>query len=684
MENQHNEEFPIENSAANPIELVQTQEKAPEPEASQTEPNNDSTADPAPVLETETAPEAVEMASEVEVHPVVENSEAPENRSVDTNENPKAEAPLEARVDEGEPEAVESEDHAEHEELPDLGSLETEELIALAAKLLAEREIAGLRNPMESIQAVLTDRFDTDYRSQLEVFKAGGGNEIDFRAELPLKDEFRKVFQQYKNKRRDYYQLMESQLKKNLELKQGIIEELRTLAQRQDNVGSSFQEFRALQDRWKAIGPVPKADSDELWKTYHFHIDNFYDLVRLDRELRDLDFKHNLALKTELCQKAEALVEEEKLGEALSKLNTLHREWKEIGPVDREHREVLWQRFKAATHQMHVRREEAQRKSAEELEQRLVEQEERLMALEAFGWEGIEKHSGWQKATEEIGVLFEAFKKLGRPRHPKSEELWNRALTHYRGFLHTKNQFYKEVKSVQKENLKRKLEMVARAEALKDSEDWNHAARELRKLQDDWKQVGPVAARDADRTWKAFRSACNHFFDRLKQRHKAEEDKQDQQVQAKQSVLDKLKSAVEQPEALSLETVETLSAEFRNLGRGSQKERNVERDFDQWVRKAYVALNIDQEELERKHFQARVERMSSSGDVDALDREREHLRRKMDELQKDLRQLENNILFFSSGKKANPFLTQIEAEIAAKRTTLEEIKGQLRTLSKSV
>jgi len=684
MENQHPEEFPVENSAANPIEPVHARETTPDHPAPEEVLIADVQPDDSAASEVESAPESVELPAMTEAETPETEADTPPTTVEATAEPVEMPSATETRIDEGEPETVESEDHAELEEMPDLGSLETEELIALASKLLTEREIAGLRSPMESIQAVLTDRFDTDYRSQLEVFKTGGGNEIDFRAELPLRDEFRKVFQQYKNKRREYYQLMESQLNKNLELKQSIIEELRTLAQRQDNVGSSFQEFRALQDRWKAIGPVPKADSDELWKTYHFHIDNFYDLVRLDRELRDLDFKHNLALKTELCQKAEALVEEEKLGEALARLNTLHREWKEIGPVDREHREVLWQRFKAATHQMHVRREEAQRKSAEELEQRLVEQEERLGALEAFGWEGIEKHAGWQKATEEIGVLFESFKKLGRPRHPKSEELWNRALTHYRGFLHTKNQFYKEVKSVQKENLKRKLDMVARAEALKDSEDWNQTARDLRRLQDDWKQVGPVAARDADRTWKAFRAACNHFFDRLKQRHKAEEDKQDQQFNAKQSVLDKLKLAVEQPEGLSLESVEALSNEFRSLGRGSQKERNVERDFDQWVRKAYVALNIDQEELERKHFQARVERMSSSGDVDALDREREHLRRKMDELQKDLRQLENNILFFSSGNKANPFLTQIESEIAAKRTTLEEIKGQLRTLSKSV
>ncbi len=704
MENVLNEEFPTENSAANPS--TQTDSPISEPLAEETpvsplevyedlnEPISCSSSElmaegsinTSPAVEVEES-EIVSVESEASV--VETEIEAATNISaeMETSEvegSSETEVPSDQNDHTAEAEAVESEDHQELEEVGDWSTLESEELVALAARMLAEKDIAALRNPMEAINVILTERFDTDYRSQLEVFKATGAEEAEFKADIPLRIEFRKIFQAYKNKRREFYQLMEAQLGKNLEVKKAIIEELRTLAQRQDTLGSSFQEFRTLQDRWKAAGPVPKSDSEELWKTYNFHVENFYDLVRLNRELRDLDFKHNLALKTELCRKAEELVEDEKLGEALAKLNHLHREWKEIGPVDREQREPIWQRFKEATHKMHLRREEAHRKSLEELETKLIEQEKALAELEGFSWEGISKHGEWQRATDQVVRLFEDFKKFGRPRHPKSEEFWNRALTHYRGFLHTKNQFYKEVKAGQKENLRKKHEMIARAEALMNSEDWNHAANELRRLQSDWKNIGPVSAKDAERTWTAFRTACNHFFDRLKNRYKAEEEQFEQLLRSKRDVVEKLKSSIEKPETLSLELVEQISEEFKALGGGGGKHRGVDQEFDQWTRKAYQALNIDQGELERKHFKSRVERMSSAGDVDALDREREGLRRKMDELLKDLRLLENNILFFSSGKKANPFLTQIESEIASKRETLEEIKMQLKTLAKSV
>ena len=693
MENVLNEEFPAENSAANESTLVEnpisesvTEEISPasaevldEAEELKDLTNSDLNSETSSVAASE--PIDANSVELPEVEPALERSEPVEAA---LGEPAASDLSSDQSEHTAEVEALESEDQHEVEEVGDWSSLESEDLVALAAKMLSERDIASLRSPMEAINALLTERFDTDYRSQLEVFKATGAEEADFKADIPLRIEFRKIFQAYKNKRREFYQLMEAQLEKNLEIKRSIIEELRTLAQRQDTLGSSFQEFRVLQDRWKAAGPVPKSESEELWKTYNFHVENFYDLVRLNRELRDLDFKHNLALKTELCRKAEELVEDEKLGEALSKLNQLHRQWKEIGPVDREQREPIWQRFKEATHKMHLRREEAHRKSLEELESKLVEQEKALAELEAFGWEGIVKHGEWQKATEQMMRLFEDFKKHGRPRHPKSEEFWNRALTHYRGFLHTKNQFYKEVKAGQKENLRKKHEMIARAEALMNSEDWNQAANELRRLQSDWKSIGPVSSKDAERTWTAFRTACNHFFDRLKNRHKAEEEQFEQLLRSKRDVIEKLKALIEKPEELKAEAVEQISEEFRALGGGGGRHRSVDQEFDQWTRKAYQALNIDQGELERKHFKNRVERMSSAGDVDALDREREALRRKMDELLKELRQLENNILFFSSGKKANPFLTQIEGEIASKRETLEEIKTQLKTLAKSV
>lgn len=576
-------------------------------------------------------------------------------------------------------ESVESEDEGQ-EELPDFVAIGTEELVEMANKLLKEKEISKLRPYLEGIKTVVSERFDNLYKENLQLFLEQGGNVIDFKFHNPLRESFRKTYQEYREKRRSYYNLLEKELNVNLHRKEALIEELKELLKKEESISESFKELKSIRDRWNETGPVPKASSDNIWKTWHFHLDNFYDYVKLNDELRDLDFKKNRTAKEGLCVEAESLSSVENVGEAMGKLQELHKRWKMIGPVEPDLREPLWERFSSATQIIHEKRDAFREELAKRDELRIAQKKEVVVKMENFSTEGLTKHNEWQEATKEMEALFDAFKKLGRINHPENDELWQKAKQAYRLFQHNKNEHYKEIKKEQKANLEAKEALVKRAQDLKDSDKWRDTSNELKKLQEEWKKIGITNRKEGDRVWAEFREACDHFFNRMKQDRNDFKKKQKEVAKTKNEVIEELKTLVDDKEKLTKKMLLDTAKKYRSLGRLGRDFQKVEDLFEETLQKGFDILKMDRQEAARAQFDQKLEALSSQGDARALDREQQFIRRQLDEAQKEVQQLENNIQFFRSGKGTNPLIKQVEQKIAKEKERVVALRAQLKAL----
>lgn len=661
------------------MEDLKNQSEATDNQAS--EPNTSET----PSMESLPMNEAeMPVSNESEAAEAVQTTE--ENGAIAASENDASPAPAtstaeEQKEEEDHQEVLESEDE-DTNELPDFVSMGTEELVKLAASLIKEKDVSQLRPFMEGIKSEVIPRFDALYKENLQLFVEQGGNAIDFHFSNPLRDEFRKHYQEYQGKRREYYQLLERQLETNLHKKRQLVEELKQLLQKEESIKESFKELRSIQERWNNVGPVPKSDSDDLWKTYHFHLDNFYDYVKLNDDLRDLDFKHNKEEKEKISREAESLAELDSIGEAMARLQSLHKRWKEIGPVERELREPLWERFSKATQVLHEQRDAWRAEMAQRDEERIEGKRVIVGQMEAFleSAKALQKHPEWQKATEEMEAMFDAFKKLGRINHPENDPLWQSAKQAFRQFLHIKNEHYKEVKKEHKANLERKEALVEKARALKDSDNWRDTSNELKRLQEEWKNIGLTSRKDGDRVWKEFRQACDHFFQRMKEDRKVFKGQQKELADKKTQAIDALEALIAQSEGLSKKVLLEHAKAYRAIGRLSREFSKVDERFEEVLQSGFDKLKIGRVEAAQMQFAQKLETLSEQGDGRGINREEQNIRKQLEEAQKEVQQLENNIQFFRSSKGTNPLIQQVERKIEREKERVLTLRQQLKAL----
>ena len=612
--------------------------------------------------------ETIEMATQPESQPETEPTELVET-----------EATVEGPTEE-EKESVES-DESHSQELPDFHEMSTDELLLLAEKVLTEKAISELKPYFEGMKAVLEPRFDADYKQAEEQFLEAGGNSIDFRFHNPKRDAWRSVLQQYRENRRAFYKHLEKDLNQNLAAKRSLIEELRMLIDNGENMGSAYQEFKNIQERFRSIGPIPKEQSDDVWQSFHHQCERFYDLLKINRELRELDFKKNLEAKLELVSKVEALLAKSSLKEALSELDKLHLAWKRIGPVEDAQKEEIWQKFSAVTKAIHERRNEYLQEQVAKNEARIQQKRELLIQLQQFATEGLKSTPDWQKAGAEFEAIFENFKKLGRINHPDNDLVWEEAKQALKQFQHHRNEFYKHIKAEFKENLDRKKALLEKALELKDSDDWKGTADKLKRLQADWKKSGPVGKREGDKLWFAFREACNHFFDRLKSKNNEANQALIQNLEAKQALVKAFEEQLNSGEKPDKKALNAFMKAYRQIGYVPQDERGIDQTFDDLVKKGFDMLKIDRQEASRMQFESRLEELGH--DDTALDREKQFLLKQLEEAKKELLQLENNIQFFKFSKPNNPMLAEINRNIEHQQERIVELKNRMKLLKQT-
>ena len=397
----------------------------------------------------------------------------------------------------------------------ELDGLNKLQLVVMLEELVQNTDVQSIKDKVAAIRLHFNKLNKEDLDNELDQFLQGGGEADSFQhVEDPIEQRFNSAFGIFKANRAKQNEDLEKQKVENLAKKQAILDELKEIIASDDSLKKTYDDFRALQDRWKEIGSVPAAENSNLWNNYHFLVEKFFDKVRIGRELRDLDMKKNLDAKIELCEKAEELLDEKSITKAFKALQKLHEDWKEIGPVPQEKKDEIWERFKAATDKINQIRREHYSKIEEEqganleAKKTLCEKAEELIA------EDYTSVNAWQKKSNELSEIFGVWKTVGPASKKDNEEIWQRFRGAMDAFFAKKKAFFASLKDRQTENLERKTQLCIEAEALMESTEWKNATEQMKKLQEEWKTIGPVPKRHADKIWKRFRAACDTFFTR--------------------------------------------------------------------------------------------------------------------------------------------------------------------------
>jgi len=577
--------------------------------------------------------------------------------------------------------AKDAENDAERSvELPkvDYSSFTIEQLVGALEKLLKNNPIQAIKNELEVIKSNFNKKFGILLAEKKATFLDAGGNSIDFQFSSPVKQQYNNLLSDYKKQRDAFYKNLEQQLNENLEKRLAIIEQLKQLITEAD-IKTMYKSFKELQDKWKIIGPVPRTTYNDTWKIYHHHVERFYDLLHLSNDFRDLDFKHNLEEKLKIITIAEQLAEETDVNKAFKELQNLHKAWKEdLGPVPKEKREEVWERFSSATKKIHDRRHDYFREMRSKYDEII---EKKLIIVSAVGTYDTSKnqsHKDWQNSIKEIEALRQQYFSVGKLPYAKSEEIWKKFKAATKNFNSAKNNFYKQEKNIQQENLKKKIAMIEIAESLKDSEDWKMATDTMKKVQSDWKKIGHVPRKFSDEIWKRFKAACNHYFDRYHNQQNTINKEQQEVVEAKKAFLDELRN-VEKP---TKETVMKAIESWNALGRLPRNMRHLEGKFNKEIEKLLVDLSIDKKEVTMLKFTGVIAAYLADGDSRKLDSEQLFVRKRIDEIVKEIQQLENNLGFFSNAKVDNPLVKNVHKQIDDFKSELDIWKTKLDYLKK--
>jgi hypothetical protein len=479
---------------------------------------------------------------------------------------------------------------------------------------------------------------------------------------VAIEEGFKSLYLTYKKERAEYNREQEKEREENLAAKQQVIEDLKALVENQEDVSSSFPAFREIQNRWREIGPVPAQNFRNLNDTYQFLVEKFYDMVKINRDLRDLDFKKNLEAKEAFCQEAEKLAENENVLDAFRELQKLHEQWKEFGPVAKEFREEIWDRFKAATAVINKKYQAYFEGQKEKFAENLQAKAALCEKVEAFAAQEIASSNEWNAISKQIEDIQKEWRGIGFASKKDNQKIYDRFRAACDAFYGRKREFYSQYKDSMNENLDKKLAIIEKAEALKESKDWKKTTDLFIDLQKEWKEIGAVPRKKSEQLWKRFRAACDAFFDA-----KAKEGKADNEfyanLKAKRALIEEIQAFEGSDEA----AMQDFAARWQAIGFVPFKEKEN-------VAKAYA------EAMKAKFpsFGARPQRGGRAGAPKAPKSEKDLLVDQYKALQQDIVTYENNIGFFAQSKNAEPLIKQMQERIDAAKQQLKELEGKIR------
>ena len=560
----------------------------------------------------------------------------------------------------------------------DYAILSLEELVQELQNTLSNNPVNKIKDQIEVIKSAFNIKFGALLAEKKKVFLEEGGNVIDFQFTSSVKGDYNTLLSDYKKQRDAHYNAIDKQMNDNLDKRVQVIEGLKSLIENAD-ANTMYKEFRVLQDTWRSIGAVSKTRYNDTWKTYHHHVERFYDLLHLSNDFRDLDFKNNLEEKLKIILKAEALAASTDVNEAFKELQELHKIWKEdIGPVAKDVREDVWQKFSAITKEIHDKRHEHFRDMKSKYQDIIALKLAVIDRFNAYDTSNNKTHKDWQNSIVETEKLRQEYFNAGKLPYAKSEEVWQKFKTATKKFNSSKNHFYKDEKSEQQENLKKKIALIEIAESLKESEDWEVATEAMKKIQADWKKIGHVPRKFSDDIWNKFKAACNSYFDRYHDQKNSVSKEQQANVDAKKAFLETLKEEKEHTKESVLDAIKT----WQELGQLPRDVRYLEGKFNKQIDRLLEGLSLDKKEVAMLKFTHVIDGLFVNEDFRKLDSEQLFIRKKMDEVVKEMQQLENNLGFFSNAKDDNPLVLNVKNKVNEFKEDLKIWKEKLSYLRK--
>ncbi|WP_306568085.1 DUF349 domain-containing protein [Flavobacterium lindanitolerans] len=581
--------------------------------------------------------------------------------------------------------AEESEDETlkERHEIPmqDYEAMDMESLVAELEKLVAVEKVMSVKDHVEELRSAFLSKYNHFIEEKREEFLAENPDTTeDFHYHLPLKVKFDTLINQYRDKKNTHFKSLQNNLKANLDVRLAIVEELKELINPQENIKDTLKHFNELRERWKNAGPIPRDKYNHVWNNYHFHVENFYDYLHLDREARDLDFKHNLEQKQRIISRVEELVNEPDVNKAFRELQDLHKIWKEdIGPVSREHREAIWNTFSELTKKIHDKRELLFEKQRGTEQENLEKKKEIISKIAELAKEKVEAHSSWQAQIEKVEALRNEFFATGKVPADVNEETWSAFKNAVRDFNALKNSFYKDIKKDQQENLNKKMALVERAKSLKDSEDFAATTPVMKQIQEEWKQIGHVPRKYSDSIWKEFKEACNHYFDKLHAQRNEVNSEELEAFEKKKAYLETIRDfELTGEHKADLDAIKAHIETWKGFGKVPHARRHIEGKFNKILDALFDKLSLSKKDSEMARFNSRIDQLSSSDDSRKLENEKIFLIRKIEEVQQEIFQLENNIQFFANAKKDNPMVLEVKKNIERHKESLQMWKEKLK------
>ena len=567
----------------------------------------------------------------------------------------------------------------------DFSNLNKLQLVELLEETVQEQDIMKIKDKVVAIKSNFLKLNKEDRDREMEQFILDGGDKDSYEhKDDPLETRFKAAFDIYKKNKDKYKEELEKQKNENLKQKLAIIEELKQLIYSEETLKKTYDDFRELQDRWKEIGQVPANEISNIWNTYHFLIEKFYDKVKINRELRDLDLKKNLEAKIELCEKAELLLLEKSLTKAFKLLQKYHDEWKEIGPVPQDKKDEIWERFKNTTDKVNQIRREHYSKLEEEQKANYEAKAAICEKMEEIVNESVNSINAYQKKSNDVNELFKMWKQIGPVQKKQSDEIWNRFKGSMNTFFEAKKEFFSKLKVQQMENYNKKLQICVEVENLVDSTEWKKTTDRIKKLQEEWKTIGPVPKRHSDKIWKRFRSACDAFFGKKSEHFSGIKGEEDENLKAKKAIIERIKAyEMKKDRNENMEAIRGFQREWMAVGHVPMKVKDaIQNEYRSLIDGMFDKMRANDNELTASEYRTMISGLKEDPDSrDKVRRERLNLQNKIQKLRDEISTLENNIGFFASSKQSDLLKAEYEKKIAKIKNDVKVLEAKIKILN---
>lgn len=565
-------------------------------------------------------------------------------------------------------------------------ALQTKQQVVDRLKELAAGEGMPEKAEMDLLKILFYKYHNAEVQEAFRAFVAAGGKEEEFQPQIdPIEPEFRAAMQVVRERRAAMHEELERQKQENLARKLEILDRIQQIATTPEEASTAFDEFKTLQAEWKEIKAVPAERATELWKNYQLYVENFYDLLKLGHELRDYDFRKNLEIKTRLCEQAEALANEENVIQAFNQLQGLHQEWKEAGPVAKDLRDAIWDRFKTAStvinkrHQAHFEEIKARE------EKNLAEKTALCEQLEAIQTDELKTFAEWDSVTQQIIAIQAQWKTIGYAPQKMNASIFERFRQACDAFFVKKVKFFQDQKESQNENLAKKKELVEKAEALMDSTDWRATGNALIQMQKQWKEIGSVPRKYSDALWKRFVSACDHFFEAKQKATASTRQEETQNLEQKRSIIEELKALAAKEGEEIMQQVKELQQKWNEVGHVPFREKDrLFKEYREICDKIYGAFNATQAKRRLNNFRnslaQKVEKEGAS-----LSAERNRMMRAYEKMRDEIKTYENNLGFLTSNsKKGNSLVDAMKKKVDKLRDELELLAQKIKAVDEQI